>query len=74
MGKRETSIPKAPLARILVNKGAQRVSAKGIDTFSDMIEEVADNIAKRALELSKHSGRKTILDEDIKLAAKTIYE
>ena len=74
MAKRTTSIPKAPFGRILINSGAKRVSADGIDAFSEHVEEVAEKISAHALEIAKHSGRKTILEGDIKLAYKAVVK
>ncbi|MFO8016779.1 MAG: histone [Candidatus Woesearchaeota archaeon] len=69
--KRKTSvIPKAPAARILMNAGAKRVSADAMDTFSDVIQDMATKIGERASRIAKHSGRKTVQEGDIKLASK----
>ena len=68
--KRSTVIPKAPLARILMNAGAKRVSADATTLFTDKLEEVARKIAENAVRISKHAGRKTVHDSDIKLAAR----
>ena len=68
--KRTTVIPKAPLARILMNAGAKRVSAAAASVFTDKIEEAARKIAEDAVRISKHAGRKTVHDSDIKLAAR----
>ena len=39
MASRKTStIPKAPVARILTNAGAKRVSQDAVDAFSDILE------------------------------------
>ncbi len=67
---RETIIPKAPASRILMEAGAKRVSASAVDAFVEVLEEKSRAIAARALQLAKHSGRKTIHEEDIKLAVK----
>ncbi len=67
---RETTIPKAPATRILMEAGAKRVSAEAVDVFVDVLEARALAISKKALDLAKHSGRKTIHEEDIKLAVK----
>lgn len=56
--------------RILKKSGAERVSDKSADELRRILEEVATNIAKSAVEMSIHAGRKTIKAEDIKLAAK----
>ncbi len=56
--------------RILKKSGAERVSDESADELRRILEEVAVNIAKSAVEMSIHAGRKTIKAEDIKLAAK----
>lgn len=56
--------------RILKKSGAERVSDESADELRRIIEEVAINIAKSAVEMSVHAGRKTIKAEDVKLAAK----
>ncbi len=68
--KRTTVIPKAPLARILMNAGAKRVSADAVALFTDKLEEIARKIAEDSVRISKHAGRKTVHDSDIKLAAR----
>ena len=70
MAKRPNTIPKAPLSRILLNAGAKRVSARAVDVFTDLLTEYAEGIAEKANRLARHSGRKTIKDDDIKLAVK----
>lgn len=71
MASRKTStIPKAPVARILTNAGAKRVSQDAVDAFSDILEEITEEIAEKATRIAKHSGRKTVQEGDIKLAAK----
>ncbi len=63
-------IPNAPLARILMNAGAKRVAAKAADVFSDVLHDIGVKIAERATMIAKHSGRKTVHEGDVKLAAK----
>jgi histone H3/H4 len=70
MGKRLTAIPKAPVARILMNAGAKRVSADAMDSFTEILEARGMEIAKQAVKIAHHSGRKTVHDSDIKLAYK----
>lgn len=71
MATRKVSlIPKAPCGRILMNAGAKRVSADAVDAFSDIIAELALKIGEKAAEIAKHSGRKTVQEGDIKLAAR----
>ncbi len=70
MQRKITLVPKAPVARILIRAGAKRVSADAIDAFADVIQEIAESIGEQAAKIAKHSGRKTVQDVDIKLAAK----
>jgi DNA-binding protein len=56
--------------RILKKSGAQRVSDESADELRRIIEEIALAIAKNAVEMSIHAGRKTVRSEDIKLASK----
>ncbi len=64
-------VPKAPVARILQNAGAKRVSADAVDAFADVIQQIAEGIAEQAAKIAKHSGRKTVQESDIKLAVKS---
>ena len=63
-------MPKAPVARILFKAGAKRVSQPATDTFAEVLREVAEDIASKAVQIAKHSGRKTVQEGDIKLAVK----
>ena len=70
MARRTSIIPKAPMARILMNAGAKRVSADAVDAFVDVISEIAEEIAEQASKIAVHSGRKTVQEGDIRLATK----
>ncbi len=56
--------------RILKKSGAQRVSDESADELRRIIEDIAIAIAKSAVEMSIHAGRKTVRSDDVKLAAK----
>ena len=70
MARKISTIPKASVARILLKAGAKRVSQDGVDAFTDVLMDIALKISKKAAEISKHAGRKTIHEGDVKLAAK----
>lgn len=57
--------------RILKKAGADRVSDESAEELRRVIEEIALSIAKSAVEMSEHAGRKTVRGDDVKLAAKT---
>ncbi|MBI2647023.1 NFYB/HAP3 family transcription factor subunit [Candidatus Woesearchaeota archaeon] len=65
-----STIPKASVARILMNAGAKRVSADGVDAFTDVLTDIAIKISTKAAQIAKHAGRKTVHEGDIRLAAK----
>ena len=68
---RQTSIiPKAPVARILFKVGAKRVSEPATDVLAGVIGQIAEDIATKAVQIARHSGRKTVQEGDIKLAVK----
>ena len=56
--------------RILKKSGAERVSDESANELRRVIEEIAESIAKNAVDMSTHAGRKTVKAEDIKLASK----
>ena len=56
--------------RILKKSGAERVSDESADELRRITEELAMAIAKSAVEMSTHAGRKTVKAEDVKLASK----
>ncbi|MBI2657751.1 NFYB/HAP3 family transcription factor subunit [Candidatus Woesearchaeota archaeon] len=65
-----STIPKASVARILIKAGAKRVSQDAVDSFTDVLTGIAARISSRASEIAKHSGRKTVHEGDVRLAAK----
>ena len=70
MGRKTSTIPKATAARILIGAGAKRVSAGGVDAFTEVLTDIAVKMSKDAWDIAKHAGRKTVHEGDVRLAAK----
>ena len=60
---------RARVEKVIRTAGAFRVSADAIDRLNEILTDYATNIAKYAVDIAKHSGRKTVKESDIKLAA-----
>jgi histone H3/H4 len=60
----------APMHRILKKAGADRVSDEAAREMRIALEEVGLNIAKDALDFTRHTRRKTVKAEDVRIAAK----
>jgi histone H3/H4 len=67
-----TILPRAPFERILKKVGAKRVSYEACDEFAKVMEEKLLDVAKDSVDLAKHAGRKTIVEEDIRIAKKKL--
>lgn len=62
----------AAMYRIMKKSGAERVSDDAADELRKVLEEAAERIARQAVELSVHAGRKTVKPEDIRFATKNV--
>jgi histone H3/H4 len=67
-----SEIPKAPVARIIKESGAERVSEDAKVALAEHLDEVAREIAIEANKVAKIAKRKTIKAEDIQLAIKNL--
>ncbi len=67
---RSSELGLSAMYRILKKAGAERVSDESADELRRVIEGVATSIAKSAVDMTSHAGRKTVKAEDVKLASK----
>lgn len=72
MPRKRSIIAAAPMAEILKQAGAERVSDNAARVFADIMTEKAFELAKDAVKFAHHAGRKTVKKEDIELARKGI--
>ena len=59
----------ARVERLIREAGAFRVSADAVDRMNEIVTEYGMTIAKYAVEIARHSGRKTVKEDDVKLAS-----
>ena len=69
---RSSELGLSAMYRILKKSGAQRVSDESAVELRRVIEEIAEAVAKNAVDMSSHAGRKTVKAEDVKLASKQL--
>jgi len=65
-------LPRLPFERILKKAGAKRVSQDAMEEMAMAMEERMYKIVKEAAILAKHAGRKTITDEDVRMASRKV--
>lgn len=63
-----SKIPLATLKRIMKESGAARVSDDAVEALADALEEYAEETSRQAIKLANHAGRKTVTEDDVKLA------
>jgi histone H3/H4 len=61
-------LPLAPISRLVRNAGAERVSEEASQALAELLEEYGEKVAKKAVSLAKHAGRKTVNAADIREA------
>ena len=66
-------LPVASVDRIIRNAGADRVSEDAKEALAAILEEYGTRVSAEAIKLCKHAGRKTVKEEDIKLASQRIH-
>ena len=65
-------LPLAPVYRIIKDAGAERVSDKARERLAYYMEKLAMEVSKYAINIAKHSKRKTVTNADIELAIEQI--
>jgi len=72
MPRKRSVIAAAPMADILRMAGAERVSDDAARAMAEVMIDKAGELARDAVRLSKHAGRKTVKRADIDLARKNL--
>ncbi len=64
----------AAIHRLIEKAGATRVGNGAVEALREVIENIAVQISKDAIEFASHAGRRTVRAEDIKLAARRFHQ
>jgi DNA-binding protein len=72
MAKRQNLIPYEPVGRLMEEAGAERVSHEAKIAMAESLTDYATELGRLAVKYATHAGRTTVLDKDIKLAAKNL--
>ncbi|MFX0090811.1 MAG: histone [Candidatus Hodarchaeota archaeon] len=59
----------ARVEKLIRDAGARRVSANAIKEMNKILTDFGKNLAKYAVEIARHSGRKTVKERDVVLAS-----
>lgn len=63
-------LPLAPLKRVAKESGANRISEDAVKELREVLEGIAEDLAKDAVTATKHAGRVTVKKEDVDLVTK----
>ena len=63
-------LPLLPFERIAKKVGAKRISKDAVEELRDVIEEYGIEIAERAIKISRHANRRTVMASDIRFVTK----
>ncbi len=65
-------LPIAAVVRIAKKSGAERVGSDAAAAILEKTEEYIAKLTKESNKLAMHAGRKTIKEEDVELAVKSV--
>lgn len=60
----------SPIRKLMKDNGAEMVARDAVDALIDYLEKTAKTITNKALEMTRHAGRKKLTLQDMDLAMK----
>jgi len=67
-----TYIAKSPIRRLMKNEGANIVSNDALNEIIEILTNKGKELTNKALEMTRHAGRKKLTADDVKLASQVI--
>lgn len=58
----------SPIRKLMKDNGAEMVARDAVDALIDYLEKLARKTTNRALEMTRHAGRKKLTIEDMEMA------
>ena len=62
----------SPIRKLMKDNGAEMVAREAVTALIDYLEKLAKGITDKALEMTRHAGRKKLTLQDMDLAMKLI--
>jgi histone H3/H4 len=62
----------SPVRKLMKDNGAEMVARDAVDALIDYLEKLAKGMTNKALEMTRHAGRKKLTLEDMDLAMKIV--
>ena len=62
----------SPVRKLMKDNGAEMVARDAVDALIDYLEKLARSVTNKALEMTRHAGRKKLTLDDMDLAMKLI--
>ena len=63
-------LPLLPFERISKKAGAKRISKDALEELRDIMDELGSEIAEKAVKISRHANRRTVMVEDVRFVMK----
>lgn len=66
------ALPLYPFERIAKKAGARRVSKEAAEELRDIVEEYGLEMAEKAVKITKHANRRTVMKQDVLFVARKL--
>jgi len=63
-------LPLLPFERIAKKAGAKRISKQALEELRDIMDEIGAEIAEKAVKISRHANKRTVMAEDVRFVLK----